>query len=80
MKSFSILISECFFLNLASLQEVKQGISSSICFVLTVINLKMVSRELLDPADLLKAQALSIHEIAKVVIIGKDKDFIFAAF
>lgn len=45
-----------------------------------VINLKVVLRELLGSADLLKAQAIGIHETAKVVMIGKDKDFIFAAF
>lgn len=40
----------------------------------------MVPRELLGPPDLSGAQALCIHELAKVVVVGEHKDFVFAAF
>ena len=50
MKNLEILISESFFLGLASLEETRQGISRSISLFLTIIDLKVVSRELLSLA------------------------------
>ncbi len=72
MKNFSILISECFFLGLASLGEARQSISRSISFSLTVIDLEVVSREFLGPADLAGAQTLRIHESTGVVVVSED--------
>ncbi len=40
----------------------------------------MVSRELLGPADLIRAQAFCIHELTEVVMVNKDEDLVFAAF
>lgn len=40
----------------------------------------MTSRELLSPADLTRAQAFYINELTKVIMINKDKDFVFASF
>ena len=40
----------------------------------------MVTRKLLGPLDLMKAQVLYIHESTEVVMVRKDKDLIFAAF
>ncbi len=80
MKNLGILISECFFLGLASLREARQGINYGINLSLMVIDLEVVLRELLGPADLAKARTLHIHELTEVVIISKDKDLMFTAF
>ncbi len=79
MKNLSILILERFFLGLAPLWEARQNISRSISFSLTIIDLEVVSRELLGPADLTRAQAFRIHESTKVVMVSKDEDLAFAA-
>ncbi len=78
MKNLSILISERFFLGLASLGEARQSIRRSISFSLTIIDLEVVSSELLGPADLTRAQAFRIHESAEVIIVSKDEDLVFA--
>ncbi len=80
MKNLSILISERFFLDLASLEEARQSLSRSISFCLMIIDLEVVSRELLGPADLTRAQAFHIHESTEVIMISKDEDLVFAAF
>lgn len=80
MNILSIPISERFFLDVPSLWEARQGISSSICFALIVIDLEVILRELLGPADLSRAQALGIYETAKIFMISENEDFIFAVF
>ncbi len=80
MKNLSILISKCFFLGLASLGETRQSISRSISFSLTIIDSKLVLRELLSPADPTRAQAFCIHKLMEVIMVNKDEDLVFAAF
>ncbi len=80
LKNLGILICKSFFFSLTSLKEVKQSISCSISFFLTIIDLKMVLRELLGLADLTKAQTFCIHELMEVIMINKDEDFVFAIF
>ncbi len=80
MKNLGVLISENLFFGLASLKEVIQGISRSITLFLIIIDLEVVSRELLGPADLTRAQTLCIHESAEVIMVSKYEDLIFAAF
>ncbi len=77
MENLGVFISESHFLGLASLGEARQGISRSISFSLTIINSEVVSRELLGPSDLTKAQAFRIHESTEVIMVSKDKDLIF---
>ncbi len=45
-----------------------------------IINLEVVSRDLLGPMKLTKAQVFHIYESTEVVIVSKDEDFIFTAF
>lgn len=52
-------------------------ISSSICFFLILVNVKVVPEELLSPTDLLKAQTLSVYKLLEVVVIREDKNLIF---
>ena len=40
----------------------------------------MIPAKLLGPLDLARTQALYIHETTKVVMIGKNKDLVFATF
>lgn len=55
IKNLSIFISGYFFLSLVLLWEVKQSISWNISFSLMIINLEVVSKKFLGPADLTKA-------------------------
>ncbi len=80
MKNLGVLISESFFLSLAPLREVRQGINRSISLFLTIIDSKVVSRKLLDPADLARAQILRIHKLTEVVVINEDEDLVLVAF
>lgn len=69
---------EIFFFGLGSLREARQGIGSNICFVPTLINFQVVTSKFEGQADLSIMQAHSIPEILRAIIIGDDKDFIFA--
>ncbi len=80
IKNLSIFNSKSFFLGLTSLWEVKQSILHSISFFLTIIGLEVVLRELWGLADLTRAQTLWNYKLVEVIIISKDKNFIFAAF
>ncbi len=79
MENLGVLISESLFFDLASLGEARQGISRSIYLSLTIIDLEVVSRELLGLADLMRAQAFRIHKLMEVIMVSKDEDLIFAA-
>ena len=84
MKNLSILILKHFFLSLASVEEAKQvisrTISHSISLFLIIIDLEVVSRELLSPADLTRAQGLCIYELIEVFMVSKDEDLVFVVF
>ena len=80
MKNLAILSLELILLILASLRKPRQSICSCICFTLAVVDLKMVSRELLGPVDLSRAQTLCIHEATKVVVVYEDKHLVLATF
>ena len=80
MKNLGILIFESFFLSLVSLREARQGISRNICLSLMIIDMEVVSRKLMGPTDLAKAQALGIHELIEVIIVSNNKNLGFVAF
>ena len=71
---------KAFFLIQTFLREMRECICSPICFTLTIINLKMITRELLGLKDLTRAQTLCIHELSEVIIVSENKDFVFAVF
>ena len=58
----------------------KQDIGSFVCFVLAVINLKVVMKKFLSLIDLSGAQTLCLCEFSKIVMINKYEDFILKAF
>ena len=80
MKDSAILSSELILLILASLGKPRQSICSRICLTLAIVDLEMVLRELLGPADLSGAQALCIYETTEVIVVRKDKNLMLATF
>ena len=57
-----------------------QGISSSVSLALTIVDLKVETREFLSPMDLSGAQTFCVYELSEIVMIGKHEDFISSAF
>ena len=47
---------------------------------MAIVDLEIVLRELLGPADLSGAQALCIHETTEVIMVRKDENLMLAAF
>ncbi len=80
MKNLNILILERFFLGLASMREARQSISCNIGFSLIIIDLKVVSSELLSPTNLARASAFCIYKLTEVIMVSIDKDFVFIDF
>ena len=79
MQDFDVPVSESLFFLCTLLRVLRQGVSSSIGFALTIIDSEMVTREFLSPANLSGAQTLRIHEPAEVVVVGKYEDFMLRA-
>ena len=80
MKNSAILSSELIFLILTSLGKSWQSICNSICLALAIIDLEMVSKELLSSTNLSGAQALCIHVVTGVIVVSKDENLMFSAF
>ena len=80
MKDSAILSSELILLILASLGKPRQSICSRICLTLAIVDLEMVLRELLGPANLSGVQALCIHETTEVIVVCKDENLMLATF
>ena len=80
VEDFDVLGIESFFLFCTLLRVLRQGISSSVSLTLTIIDLKVVTREFLSPADLSGAQTLRVHKLLEVVMVGKHKNFMSKAF
>lgn len=62
------------------MQKVKHSIYSSASFVLLIISLKIILKELLSLTNLTKTQLFYVYELIEVIMVGKNKDFIFAIF
>ena len=79
MQDFDVLCSEDVFFLSIPLGVLRQGISSSVSFALTIIDSEVVTREFLSLADLSGAQTLRVHESSEVVMVGKHEDFMSKA-
>ena len=79
MQNLDVLRSKGFFLLNPPVRISRQGINSSVSLVLTIVDSEVVTRELLDPADLSGAQTLCVHEPAEVVVVGKHENFMSKA-
>ena len=79
MQNFDVLCLEAFFLLNTPLRVLRHGIGSSVSLALTIIDLEVVMKEFLSPADLSGTQTLCLHELTEVIIVGKYKDFMLKA-
>ena len=79
MQNLDVLRLEGVFLLSTPLRVSRQGIDSSVRLALTILDSKVVTREFLSLTDLSRAQTLRVHELSKVVIVGKHKDFMSRA-
>ena len=80
MINLGIVSLKLFFVIMAPLKKTEEGVCSSIYFVLTVFNPKMISIMLLDPPSLIETQVFCIHKPTNVVMVGQDKDVILESF
>ena len=80
IENLGVLSSKLFFLIIAPLREAREGVCSTVCLALTIINSKVVTREFLSPADLSGAQTLCVHEPMEVVMVGKQQKVVLVAF
>ena len=80
MKDLAVLSLQLIFLILASLGKLRQSIYSRICLALSIIDLKVITKELLGPPDLSVAQALRIPETTEVIVVRKDEKLMLTNF
>ena len=80
MKDLSVLSLKLFFFIKAPLKKVRKYIYWSIYFTFIIINSKIVTKKLLNLTDLTKVQTLCIYKLFEVIMVGKIKDLVFAAF
>ena len=80
MQNFDVFGVEGFFLFCTLLKVSRQGISSTVSLALKIVDLEVVAREFLDLTDLSEAQALRLHELVEVAVIGKYKHLMLRLF
>ena len=64
----------------ALLKKAKDCVCYSICFILIIIDLKIVMKKLLSLIDLTKAQTICIHDLSEIIMVNKNKNLVFTAF
>ena len=79
MQNLDVLRLEGLFLLSTPLRVLRQEIGSSVSLSLTIVDLKVVTRELLGSADLSGAQTFRVHEPVEVVVVGKHENFMSKA-
>ena len=80
MRNLSILSLKIVFFILVFLKKARNSVFCSIEFFLTIIYLKIVTKAFFGPTNLIRAQNFYIYKSKKVVMIYKNKNFIFLAF
>ena len=80
VQDFNILGLEDFFFLCTLLRVLRQGINSSVCLTPTIVDLKVITRELLSLADLFKAQTLSNYKLVEVVVVIEYKNLMLRLF
>ena len=80
IQDLSILSLKLLFLIKILLQKARQNFCYSICFILTIIDLKMIIRELFGPTNLTKDKTLCIYKLLMIIMIIKNNDLVFTAF
>ena len=80
VQDFDVLGAEGLFFLCTLLKVSRQGISSSVSLALIIVDLEVVAREFLGPADLFGAQTLCLHEPTEVVVVGEYKHLMLRPF
>ena len=80
MQDFDILGVEGLFFFGTLLRVLRQGINSSISLALTIVNIEVVAREFLSPADLSGAQTLRFYKPMEVVLVGEYEHLMLKPF
>ena len=80
MQNFDLLGAEGLFFFCTLLRVLRQGISSFVSLVLTIVDLEVVPREFLGLADLSGAQTLCLYEPTEVVVVGEYKHLMLRPF
>ena len=80
MQDFDILGAEGFFLLCTLLRVSRQSISSPVSFARTIVDVDVIAREFLSPADLFGAQSFCLYELARVVVVGEYKHLMLRPF
>lgn len=80
VEDFEVFGSKSLFFSLVFLWEAKQDIHSSIYFTSTIFHLEVVLRKFLGLINLSKIRALCDYEMAKIIMIDEDENFVLATF
>ena len=80
MGNLNVFSLKLFFFIKALLKKTRQCIYFFIYIILIIINSKMITKELLIPTDLKKAQTFYIYELLKIIIVGKNENLMFIVF
>ena len=76
VQDFDILGAEGLFFFYTLLKVSRQDISSLVSLTLIIINLEVVTREFLGPANLTRAQTFRVYKPAEVVVLGEYEHLI----
>ena len=80
MEYFDILGSKGLLLLCTLLKVLRQSISNSISLAILIIDLEVVTKEILSPANLFRVQTFCIHETMEIVVIDKYEYLMLRAF
>lgn len=76
----AILSLELIFFILTFIKKSQQNIYSYICFVLAIVDLKVILKKFLGLAIKPEARIFYIYKVTKIIVIYKDKHFVFIIF
>ena len=80
VQNLDVLNLESFFLLNNPLRITKQGIGSSVCLPMLVIDPEVVTKKLFGSADLSGAQTLCVYEPTEVFVVSKYKHLMLRPF
>ena len=80
MQNFDVFDTEGLFLFCILLKVLRQSIGSSVSLALTIVDLKVVVKEFLGPADLSGAQVLCLYKPTEVVVVDEYKHLMLRPF
>ena len=80
VQDFDVLGAEGFFFLCTLLRVLRQSISNLVSLALTIVDLEVIAREFLSPADLFGTQTLCLYESAEVLVVGEYKHLMLRPF